>query len=345
MDRSYFLLSQKIQCTHKKCKKKFTSNNPTFVASLPPHVRLLYPAFLTRKLALDLLIVRMMVAHINGGFGTNQIAKMIREMHMLRYHERFVTFLSLIKTRRLRGEQALFGAQTLKPEDTCFTKFFDKDGYNGYLPTGQYFTTVYNRYTESVRDALDNEVIKRTGTIIKADHSHKVTKRLSKFNGCAIFDGVFTLLNENEEIVGQFFTISKSLQEVKGALEKIRDRFRRNGLDVTVLFTDNCCQDRAFYEDVFGSLKQAVVPAILAKCPLAILPPDLKTIYRHQLTDINAMINLLNEDVESEKTNVVGLDAEWDTPIPAGETARVALIQIATAKSVYLFQVRVYRYI
>src|SRR5579862_9389668 len=105
-----------------------------------------------------------------------------------------------------------------------------------------------------IRKHLDLEVMKRSGYILKGDHSHKVTKHIAKINGETVFSGLYTVTNEYEEVRTQIFTATKSHRELDMALRSLNDGLQLYGNPPpAIYFTDDCCSDRNFLENVFPS--------------------------------------------------------------------------------------------
>src|SRR5947199_8934382 len=104
-----------------------------------------------------------------------------------------------------------------------FSQFNNKNGYAGFHPSCWYINSVYRDYMEHIRPVLDQCMSALTGHIIKWDHSFKLPKLLTKLNGVATFAGLFTLVNEFEQIRFQAFVPTKSLSHIRASFEKLSE--------------------------------------------------------------------------------------------------------------------------
>jgi hypothetical protein len=59
------------------------------------------------------------------------------------------------------------------------------------------------------------QIQRRGGTILKADHSHKIAKHLHQINGVKTFEGLHTILNELEEIRSQTLVQSTAHNQIR----------------------------------------------------------------------------------------------------------------------------------
>ena len=89
-----------------------------------------------------------------------------------------------------------------------FSKFGDKEQYNGRVPSGRYLAHVYKLYHASIRTHLNNEVKKRGAQTLHWDVSYKEAKNLCQYRGQSIYHGLVTALNEYGEVRIQFHIFS-----------------------------------------------------------------------------------------------------------------------------------------
>ena len=67
-----------------------------------------------------------------------------------------------------------------------FSKFGDKEQYNGRVPSGRYLAHVYKLYHASIRTHLNNEVKKQGAQTLHWDVSYKEAKNLCQYRGQSI---------------------------------------------------------------------------------------------------------------------------------------------------------------
>ena len=89
-------------------------------------------------------------------------------------------------------------------------------------------------------------------SILKGDKSYKVAKVVFK-DGCRSFDSLYTVMNECNQIVAQYFTRTASMDEVETVLREIKERLESLGFDgIALFYTDNCCHETETIEASLG---------------------------------------------------------------------------------------------
>jgi hypothetical protein len=143
--------------------------------------------------------------------------------------------------------------------------------------------------------------------------------------------------NEYGEIVGQAFTVTKAHSEIKETLKGFAEGRERLGHPaIQYVFTDDCCHDRGFLEQVLPSLLKNVQPLQdlrQRKYPVLSLPTD---------ADINIVSDemsagLLLEQWQTE-SNLFAFDVEWE--VNANGPRPVAIIQIGFQNKFAIFRMR-----
>lgn len=72
-----------------------------------------------------------------------------------------------------------------------------------------------------------------------------------------VYEAMYSMMNEKGQVIGYWMTTSKSLGEISDELKAVQRRYAymlstSNG--PLIFYTDNCCVDRPFLEQVFPSL-------------------------------------------------------------------------------------------
>jgi hypothetical protein len=127
-------------------------------------------------------------------------------------------------------------------------------------------------------------------------------KKLFKYSGKSIADGLCTIVNSIGHVIAQNFTQSSSASCMASTLHAINVNGDSIGAAKTkVVFVDNCCQVRQMLEESIPSLKTPIelYPPIECDDYTSFLPsnlPDLKltTQYIH-ITERATMDNFLDE--------------------------------------------------
>jgi hypothetical protein len=156
-------------------------------------------------------------------------------------------------------------------------------------------------------------------------------KHLLQINGEKVFEGLYTVMNEYEEIRQQVFVQSTSMQELKKPFEEmVNTRALLNHKDCLVFYTDNCCNDCKFLEESIPSLTKKLEPPRLLPLPSVIQVIDVRILlrragnlgtYSDMRMKMDAFISKCSSVENRECT--VGFDCEWSPDLS------VRVIQLA----------------
>lgn len=147
-------------------------------------------------------------------------------------------------------------------------------------------------------------------------------------------NGLLTVMNQYKEIVTQSFLLTKSHEELRGALTALQKRHELHGLPgPSVSFNDDCCEVRNLLEDLFPSLGQNKPESSLSM-PTRPLPlfelkrtPDvLDTVLKVNSSIDKVVQTVIQQEVTRQKHAVVGLDMEWDIKTQALGTLQLAFV-------------------
>ena len=113
----------------------------------------------------------------------------------------------------------------------------------------------------------------------------------------------------------------------------------------SIFYTDNMA-DKQFLEECFPSLRQDVVPVEkYGHLEEFVIPLNIPIFVKNTIDSINDAARTILEDVpQDEGSIIVGFDSEWNVEVAAGgrvmRRGQTAIIQIAYANRIYIFQVR-----
>jgi hypothetical protein len=102
-----------------------------------------------------------------------------------------------------------------------------------------------------------------------------------------------------------------------------------------VIYSDNCCHDRKFYEEICPQLKENLEVPSFKEFDTASLNFDFAD--NSHLTDY--CVAKLREVVDHLNDKIVSLDTEWTVDLISGRHRPVAVIQIAVDGYCCIFQV------
>lgn len=345
LSENYYILTKRIQC--KECRTSMNYYDPRVMKQLSPELADEFPAFLTQRSGIDKELMELIRDGMSLGVNSNMWATMIRTAHVRKHALSELKYCHAAATATAEAH----AKQIDPPKFDPFSAFSDKKGYNGHYPSRWYINSVYVDYIQRIRPMLDQYMSALTGYILKWDHSFKVPKFLMKINGEPVFQGLFTVVNEFEQIRYQAFVPTKAQSHIREGLEGIVKSLRDHGLPEPVIgYTDVPASDMSMFTECFPSLKENVAPIQLDEygdLPQLQLPDDVKSIVCSTEQEIQqacrGIQNALTDHL-GDLTHLkiyVGFDMEWDFTTGPGASGpqKTALIQIAHQKSVYLLRV------
>ena len=295
-----------------------------------------FPAVLSSRLGLDKSLMDLMLPLYDHSFNGNAFSKLLREMHSLKYAEAANAYLNLALQHMTTN--------TLTPVSLVneFGSFFDSNGWCGHVPSSGYLNNMYKKLQAMYRPYYDlNLKMRGTGKKVKVDVSYKLPKRLHKKGGIANFAGLFTLVNEWEEVRSQFLIVSDAHEQIESQLKSLVETLEQYNQERPMLFhTDNPARDASLAQRVFksslleprkqpGATVGAAPSSSVSSLPKLEVPPE-----RIEFLDttgdvldghIYALRQMLDENWPPGKEIPIGLDGEW----VIDHTERFDLLQLA----------------
>lgn len=247
----------------------------------------------------------------NKGIRPASFSATLLELHAKQYFRKY-------KER----EHEITRARRFEPnkQANMFSSFGDRTGYAGLVPTGNYLSTIYKRYSASIRTYLNNEVKKRGAEILAWDASYKEAKHLARYHGEPVFKALITGTNEIGEIRVQFHVVTDGHDQMVRSIEEMCATMAAYGQPMPKLFfTDKPSEDKDFFMMQLSSLR-AMQERLDTAAPPAELPDALPecTIDMANVTtfssavSINTQSDALRNLVIAEGRGIISLDAEWD---------------------------------
>jgi hypothetical protein len=166
-------------------------------------------------------------------------------------------------------------------------------------------------------------------------------KRLGKTDGVPAFNALFTMINQYSEIRSMNFTPSKAQDGWAPILTAMLPSLANFGHSPPkIVFMDNIRADKDKLLSIFPSLSAGVIPVQPASTqePL-VLPEDWSSIPLTTTFQVNHRFNIIMNQHTPTTPVVVAFSVQWPIDATTGKTGRVALIQVAYQKVVYLIQV------
>ncbi|CEP15284.1 hypothetical protein [Parasitella parasitica] len=226
-----------------------------FRRQLPIIAQAEFPAFLTKKSGISRDLPDLIRPLMQSSTGPLRLSNILQELHTKRYDMLQYQYLANYKHRVDNP-----GLRPLPVPAPEFSKFNGKYGYNGYYPSAKYISFVYTSLIGVYRTHLDHQIMKVDGTILKGDHTFKAASNIGSLShGVNVFDALYTVTNEYEEIRLQSFVPTKSPVHLIGSFDKMYDADNMYGYTLPKPFyTDNVRSDRNFLEEHLPSLLENV---------------------------------------------------------------------------------------
>jgi hypothetical protein len=139
---------------------------------------------------------------------------------------------------------------------------------------------------------------------------------------------------------------TKSHSQYEIALNDMSKSLNLSGHSQPLIFYTNNMANKQFLEECFPSLHQDVVPVEkYGHLEEFVIPLNIPIFIKNTINSINDAARTILEDVpQDEGSIIVGFDSEWNVEVAAGGRVmcrgQTAIIQIAYANRIYIFQVR-----
>jgi hypothetical protein len=243
LGETYFVQARRYKCD---CGKRFLSTSSEFLQGLPIHIQDSFPCQLTHRAGMDKKLLNFIFGLISEGCAPTKCRSVIKEIYFLNYDKLRVQYyvqaynLVMGKIADVRLTKGRLNAQVLQ-----FSKFAENGEYHERVPSLKFVTKVFKIKHDLLRDWYDGMVSSLSCSRAKIDHSFKVIKRI-RLNGAKIFGGLFTVLNQSNQIRQQSFVFSKSLNEVTPILQKMEQTLISRGLGKIQSVSTDLTQLRSF---------------------------------------------------------------------------------------------------
>ncbi|KAG2217078.1 hypothetical protein INT45_013105 [Circinella minor] len=338
LKRNFYVMSMTYICTNKHCKKTLSAHNKGTIRQLPLYLQQEFPVYFTHRTGVSKDVGDVFRPYVQNALGPKRFQKVLQELQRLTHARLEFQYLNYINSRCTSPTlEEIINPPTFQ----TFSPYEDKDGYAGYIPSGQYLHTIYTVIINEIRHLIDKQMMVLGGRLLKGDHTFKIIKHLGRIDGSPTFLAVYTVCNKYEEIRMQLLVPTKSLKHLKFAFDSMRDAYNMYGYDhPEIFFIDNATGEQAFLSSVLPSLIQDVVPVKLSEIKpnnqflIVPIPEDVNIIILSTYNEIKRTFERLLED----KPFVVGFDCEWPYDKYTGTQGKLALIQIATSHNIWILK-------
>ncbi|TEB22231.1 hypothetical protein FA13DRAFT_1819084 [Coprinellus micaceus] len=342
LDKNFYIVTWQYYCRD-GCRHYYSGWSPTLLASLPRWLQLAFPAVISRKGGLARRVITLLRASNQHKMGPSGVRDLMLELHTLRFSTLQLQYLEAGLEMALRQEISTSTSQqtlhsfipTTIPD---FGNFGSLEGYNGFVPSVQYLTTMMNRAIEH------DELTANQHTALLAPDQIAITKHIAKVQGVSIFGALWTCM-DSRYIRAQALTLTKAHDERLEPLMAVAQSMHRYGYDdPPIAFSDDPVKDKSLLSAAFPGLSANLTPMAVAygREPLSV-PTSVRTILLDSPTLVEAALSSLMNLIEdgSSTSLVVGFDAEWNISRGVG----VSVIQLmADLHPDEIFIIPVHRY-
>jgi hypothetical protein len=330
----YYIVTWRFCCNNRECfndkgkKSSFLGWDPKVVSQMDDCYRALFPATLIGKgSAIDNKLLSRLVSCIVSRETFHNFAIQLENA----YRESFLIkgnhYLSWCLKKKKSYQTQLDNVNAR----LVFESFGDFDGedFKGRSPSPRFLICAFLHAASNTEKFMDSfmRILSPEGSkILKGDATKKIVRCILK-NGKQVYDSIYTVMNGENMILGQYLTRTSSLEELKGALEDLKKRFEELGISLDDLryYTDNCCIDRGVLEKVFPTLLSSVQANESNELNNNITEFAIEEPYFWE--------SLLSAEqacgaIAAQEPTYIGFDIEW--PMNSGKPS---ILQICTADS------------
>jgi hypothetical protein len=195
---------------------------PELLVQMPKHVRTQLNAIITGRKAIEPIIFKDLERAIHSKITFSMKSKMLRESLRDDFYE---TEHEYYNSKGFAGVVNTIDNAFAVPANTKSNDFPEIDGVllNHIFPTDRDLTNLYKSRGDNIQLYHVMQMQMIDATLLKADKSFKVIKLV--FSGgsslgerARSFDSVYTVMDEWNQIVSQFFTRTADSKEVKKVL-------------------------------------------------------------------------------------------------------------------------------
>jgi hypothetical protein len=200
---------------------------------------------------------------------------------------------------------------------------------NHIFPTDEDLINLYKARGDDIELYHEMQMQMIDAVLLKADKSFKVIKLV--FSGGSglgersrSFDSIYSVMNERNQIVAQFFTRTADTKEVKRVLVGIKKRFELHGFpNIKLFYTDDCCHEYAMLSEPFPELQDDRPLSSSATKSTALAEFDFDDTFQQHSLQILSTVEEIEEFARNLSTMAdyarregkvldIGFDAEWD---------------------------------
>ncbi|KAK4699673.1 hypothetical protein P7C70_g6585, partial [Phenoliferia sp. Uapishka_3] len=321
----FYIVSWQYYCRRVGCKRTYRGWSPELLSSLPGHIRLAFPAVISRKRGLSLPLMTLLRVGNQHKMGPAGVRSLLVENHTLKFNQLQLQYLEAIleaveTAAQREGDEK--SRQTSVPDYFRITykpfgSFSDREGYNGEVPSDRYLTEMLERQIEAEEADADQHTSLLPMDQGSLDDSHKLPAHIMAHNGIRTYAAMLSVTAQFK-LRQQLLALTMGHEERTVMLAGIANSLRKYGHSPPqIFFSDNPAKDKSLILSAFPSLGVGLAPIALARGlkPL-LLPASTSVHFLSSATTIETLIgSILAPLLDSNDPGahiIVSLDAEWN---------------------------------
>jgi hypothetical protein len=179
IEDTFYIVSWAYYC-RKSCRAHFHGWSKKLLDSLPPYLRLAFPAILSRKSGLSCNVLNQLRVGNQHKMGPSGVRSLLLESHTLRFSILQAQYLEAV-FEMVRGRQLSQASEVQTNLDSFlaervrdFGDFGDSNGYSGFVPSERYLAGMLNKAIELDEPDANQHTACQRPDMLSIDDSHKV---------------------------------------------------------------------------------------------------------------------------------------------------------------------------
>ena len=182
IEDSFYVVTWTYYC-RKGCQSHFRGWTPSLLDSLPPYLRLAFPAVLSRRSGLSHRVLTQLRVGNQHKMGPSGVRSLLFELHTHRFNVLQAQYVEAVfEVVRGRQEMVDSSQQSLHAYISSsvppFGDFSDVDKYAGFVPSENYLTQMMNKAIEHDEHDANQHTSCLAPDQLAIDDSHKVSHLL-----------------------------------------------------------------------------------------------------------------------------------------------------------------------
>lgn len=188
IEDSFYIVTWSYYC-RSNCLAFYRGWSPQLLNSLPPYIRLAFPAFMSRKSGLSKQVMSQLRVGNQHKMGPTGVRSLLIEMHTLRFNTLQAQYCEAVFENALLVEEEedhspdglkkYFTSESSRGQYEGFGNFSDPRRYAGFVPSERFLSSMLNKAIELDEADANQHTSCLAPDQIAIDDSHKVCSDLN----------------------------------------------------------------------------------------------------------------------------------------------------------------------